>query len=65
VRREFLDFGASALRSFSSAFSTESLGVSAMANLVSRRQAFRKQEPVGLRRARVSLLQIPRRHPLI
>src|SRR6185369_15870831 len=31
VRCAFLDFGASALRSFSSAFSTESLGVSAMA----------------------------------
>jgi hypothetical protein len=29
----FADFGASALRSFSSAFPTESLGVSALANL--------------------------------
>jgi hypothetical protein len=40
VRRSFLDFGASALRSFSSAFSTESLDVSAMANLISNRNAF-------------------------
>jgi hypothetical protein len=32
VSRAFLDFGASAPRSFSSAFSTESLGVSAMIN---------------------------------
>ena len=39
-RRVSLDFVASAARSFSSAFSTESFGVSAMANLVSRRDAF-------------------------
>jgi hypothetical protein len=45
VRRAFLDFGASAARSFSRAFSTESLGVSAMADLISRRQAFRQEEP--------------------
>ena len=45
VRRSFLDLVASALRSFSSAFSTESLGVSAMANLISRRPAFGQCQP--------------------
>jgi hypothetical protein len=37
VRCTFLDFGALALRSFSSAFSTESLGVSAMAHFQAKR----------------------------
>jgi hypothetical protein len=40
VRRSFLDFSASALRNFSSAFSTESFGVSAMANLYPSETAF-------------------------
>jgi hypothetical protein len=40
ARRAFLDFGASVPRSFFNAFSTESFGVSAMANLISKRNAF-------------------------
>jgi hypothetical protein len=40
VRRASLDFVASAARNFSRAFSTDSLGVSAMADLISKRPAF-------------------------